>query len=50
MSKPMYYYWCFLDATSGGRVYQARWMHRLGIPPIPQWAVMWFINFKDRSR
>jgi hypothetical protein len=31
-------------------VYQARWMCRLGVPPIPLWTIWWFISFKDWCR
>jgi hypothetical protein len=37
MNKLKYYYYCLLDAVSGGRVYHSRRMSRLGIPPVPAW-------------
>jgi hypothetical protein len=43
-----YYYYCLLDAVSGGRCYHGRWMSRLGIPPVPAWTVNWFFVLKDQ--
>jgi hypothetical protein len=37
-----------VDALSGGKVYQSRWMYMHHIPPIPAWAVWWFFVLKDR--
>jgi hypothetical protein len=37
-------YYRFVDATSGGRVYHAHWMSKLGIPPVPAWTVLWAIK------
>jgi len=50
MNKLKRYYEYCLDATSGGRVYHARWMSRLGIPPVPAWAVEWFFRLKEWYR
>jgi hypothetical protein len=38
----------FLDAVSGGRVYQAHWMWKLSIPPVPTWTVEWFFDLRRR--
>ena len=35
------------DVMSGGRLYHARWMSKLGIPPVPAWTVSWFFGFKN---
>jgi hypothetical protein len=50
MSKFRICYYRLLDAMSGGRVYHARWMSKLGIPPVPAWTVEWFFNLRDRCR
>jgi hypothetical protein len=47
MNKLKDYYYCLLDAVSGGRVYHSRQMSRLGIPPVPVWTVEWFFDLKD---
>ena len=47
MSKLRFRYYCLLDAVSGGRLYHARWMSKLGIPPVPAWTVSWFFGFKN---
>jgi hypothetical protein len=47
MSK---FYYRVLDAVSGGRVYHAHWMSKLGIPPVPAWTVEWFFNFENLFR
>jgi hypothetical protein len=44
MGKLTQCYYYFLEAVSGGRVYQARWMQGLGIPPVPQWTVLWALK------
>jgi hypothetical protein len=48
MSRFMWWYCGVLDAVSGGRVYQARWMWKLGIPPVPMWTVGWFFDLQRR--
>jgi hypothetical protein len=48
MSKLRRYYYGAVDAVSGGRVYHARWMFKLGIPPVPLWTVEWFFNLRDQ--
>ena len=40
MSKLRRYYYGAVDAVSGGRVYHARWMFKLGILPVPLWTVV----------
>jgi len=40
-------YYHLLDAVSGGRVYNPRWMSKLGIPPVPAWTVVWFFDLKE---
>ena len=47
MSKFRICYYRLVDAVSGGRLYHARWMSKLGIPPVPAWTVNWFFDFKD---
>jgi hypothetical protein len=44
------FYYRFLDAVSGGRVYHARWMARLHILPVPLWTAEWIFNLQDRRR
>ena len=39
------YNW-LLDATSGGELYQGRWMRRLGIPMVPAWTVHWLFALR----
>ena len=46
--KQCYYY--LLDTVSGGCVYHAHWMSRLGIPPVPAWTVEWLFDLKDWYR
>ena len=43
-------YYRFVDATSGGRVYQSNWMSRHGIPPVPAWAVCWLFILSGKIR
>jgi hypothetical protein len=43
-------YYCLVDATSGGRVYQTHWMSMHGIPPVPAWTVVWFFDLRDWCR
>src|SRR5215471_17130388 len=43
-----YYYYCLLDAVSGGRVCHSSLMSRLGVPPVPAWTVTWFFVLKDK--
>ena len=47
MSKLRFRYDRLVDAVSGGRVYQSRWMSGLCIPPVPAWTVSWFFGFKN---
>jgi hypothetical protein len=43
-------YYRLVDATSGGRVYHARWMSRLGIPPVPLWTVLWALKLSAKAK
>jgi hypothetical protein len=36
-----------LDIMGSGRLHHARWMSKLGIPPVPAWTVNWFFDLKD---
>ena len=50
MSKLKQGYYHLLDAVSGGRVYNPRWMSKLGIPPVPAWTVVWFFDLQNWCR